>query len=86
VQPEGRIDDHRSDFILFHSSKPALLSTAGERKIFSPFWDLNWTRRLGAGPDEAGKRISPKDAEAQERERQNAVLETFAPWSLCVSL
>src|SRR5438552_13084661 len=37
VQPEGRIDDHGSDFILFHSSKPALLSTAGERKIFAPF-------------------------------------------------
>src|SRR6266850_5305992 len=76
VQPEGRIDDHGSDFILFHSSKPALLSTAGERKIFAPFWDLNLdTPAWGEDkPDEAGKRISRKDAEAQELERQNTVL------------
>jgi hypothetical protein len=49
VQPEGRIDDHGSDFILFHSSKPALLSTAGERKIFAPFWDLNLDTPAWAG-------------------------------------
>ena len=55
VQSEGRIDDHGSDFILSHSSKPALLSTAGERKIFAPFWDLNLDTPAWAGPDEAGK-------------------------------
>jgi hypothetical protein len=73
VQPEGRIDEQGSDFILFHSSKPALLSTAGERKIFAPFWDLIWTGRLRRQdkPDEARKRISRKDAEAQKLERQN---------------
>ena len=38
-----------SDFILFHSSKPALLSTAGERKIFAPFWDLNLDTPAWAG-------------------------------------
>ena len=38
-----------SDFILCHSSKPALLSTAGERKIFAPFWDLNLDTPAWAG-------------------------------------
>jgi len=38
-----------SDFIFFHSSKPALLSTAGERKIFAPFWDLNLDTPAWAG-------------------------------------
>jgi hypothetical protein len=82
VQPEGRIDNYGSDFILFHSSKPALLSTADERKIFAPFWDLNLDTPAWAGPDEAGKRISRKDAEAQELERQNTVLGNLCAFGL----
>jgi hypothetical protein len=89
VQPEGRIDDHGSDFILFHSSKPALLSTAGERKIFAPFWDLNLDTPAWAGGTNQTKQGNEFHARTRRRKNWRGKIrfwETFAPWPLCVSL
>jgi len=67
---------------LCFSAQPA------SEKIFAPFWDLNLDAPAWAGgqPDEAGKRISRKHAEAQEPERQNTVLGNLCALALFASL
>jgi len=84
VQPEGRIDDHGSDFILFISRSLRFSAQPAERKIFAPFWIWEFgTRRLG------GRTNQTKQGNDFTQGRGGAELEeakyafgNLAPWPL----
>ena len=84
VQSEGRIDDHGSDFILFHFSKPALLSTRAKNLcVFLGFEfghaGLGGTRRSR----EMNFTQGPRGTRTGEAKYGSG---NFAPWPLSVSL